>query len=207
MGSCLVFAAPTPARDRLVAHLSSVFDALPCVDTVPDLVLGLVGDDSGAEHHAPDVVLVGADDGSAWMEAVRQVRRRAPETAVLVVGETSDPLDALADRPLPERPASVAEDERAARAMRLGARGFLRAGDLADPSALPGARPATTELSEREMDVLLGMTEGLSNAEIAAELVVAEDTVKTHARRLFRKLGAGDRADAVARGFRQGLLR
>ncbi|HSK61922.1 MAG TPA: LuxR C-terminal-related transcriptional regulator, partial [Actinomycetospora sp.] len=75
------------------------------------------------------------------------------------------------------------------------------------PSALPGARPTTTELSEREMDVLLGMTEGLSNAEIAAELVLAEDTVKTHARRLFRKLGAGDRADAVARGFRQGLLR
>jgi two-component system, NarL family, nitrate/nitrite response regulator NarL len=201
MGLCLVFAAPTPARDRLVAHLSSVFDALPCVDTVPDLVRGLEGDDT------PDVVLVGADDGSAWMEAVRQVRRRAPETPVLVVGEAPDPLDALADRPLPERPASVAEDERASRAMRLGARGFLRAGDLADPSALPGARPATTELSEREMDVLLGMTEGLSNAEIAAELVLAEDTVKTHARRLFRKLGAGDRADAVARGFRQGLLR
>jgi two-component system, NarL family, nitrate/nitrite response regulator NarL len=200
MGLCLVFAAPTPARDRLVAHLSSVFDALPCVDTVPDLVRGLEGD--GA-----DVVLVGADDGSAWMEAVRQVRRRAPETPVLVVGEAPHPLDALADRTLPERPPSVTEDERAARAMRLGARGFLRAGDLADPSALPGARPATTELSEREMDVLLGMTEGLSNAEIAAELVLAEDTVKTHARRLFRKLGAGDRADAVARGFRQGLLR
>ncbi|MDF2978981.1 MAG: Response regulator containing a CheY-like receiver domain and an DNA-binding domain [Actinomycetospora sp.] len=206
MGSCLVFAAPTPARDRLVAHLSSVFDALPCVDTVPDLVRGLEGDAASA-HRTPDVVLVGADDGSAWMEAVRQVRRRAPETPVLVVGEAPDPLDALADRPLPERPASVAEDERAARAMRLGARGFLRAGDLADPGALPGARPATTELSEREMDVLLGMTEGLSNAEIAAELVLAEDTVKTHARRLFRKLGAGDRADAVARGFRQGLLR
>ena len=205
MGLCLVFAAPTPARDRLVAHLSSVFDALPCVDTVPDLVRRLEGDD--APHATPDVVLVGADDGSAWMEAVRQVRRRAPETPVLVVGEAPHPLDALADRPMPERPASVTEDERAARAMRLGARGFLRAGDLADPSALPGARPTTTELSEREMDVLLGMTEGLSNAEIAAELVLAEDTVKTHARRLFRKLGAGDRADAVARGFRQGLLR
>ncbi len=55
--------------------------------------------------------------------------------------------------------------------------------------------------------MLLGMTEGLSNSEIAAALTLAEDTVKTHARRLFRKLGAGDRADAVARGFRQGILR
>ncbi|PVZ09470.1 response regulator transcription factor [Actinomycetospora cinnamomea] len=199
MGSCLVFAGPTPARDRLVAHLSSVFDELPCVDDLPGLVAGL-GD-------RPDVVLVGADDGSAWMEAVRQVRRHAPETPVLVVGEAPDPFDALGDRAVPEPDTVVPEDERAAWAMRLGARGFLRAGDLADPSALPGARPVTTELSEREMDVLLGMTEGLSNAEIAAELVLAEDTVKTHARRLFRKLGAGDRADAVARGFRQGLLR
>jgi two-component system nitrate/nitrite response regulator NarL len=204
MGSCLVFAGATPARERLVGHLSSVFDALPCVDNVPDLVAGLAGGDSGA---GPDVVLVGADDGSGWMEAVRQVRRLTPETPVLVVGEPpSSGIDALADHTRSDA-AAVAEDERAARALRLGARGFLRAGDLVDPSTLPGARPTTTELSDREMDVLLGMTEGLSNAEIAAELVVAEDTVKTHARRLFRKLGAGDRADAVARGFRQGLLR
>jgi len=205
MGSCLVFAGATPARERLIGHLSSVFDDLPCVDNVSDLVVGL---GHLVDGHGPDVVLVGADDGSAWMEAVRQVRRHAPETPVLVVGEApSAELDPLPERPAPDPGAATAEDERAAWALRLGARGFLRAGDLADPSALPGARPATTDLSDREMDVLLGMTEGLSNAEIAAELVLAEDTVKTHARRLFRKLGAGDRADAVARGFRQGLLR
>jgi len=204
MGSCLVFAGATPARERLVGHLSSVFDDLPCVDNVPDLVVRLTGP---ADGQGPDVVLVGADEGSAWMEAVRQVRRHAPETPVLVVGEPpAGAMDPLGDRPAPD-PAGIAEDERATYALRLGARGFLRAGELADPSVLPGARPATTDLSEREMDVLLGMTEGLSNAEIAAELVLAEDTVKTHARRLFRKLGAGDRADAVARGFRQGLLR
>ncbi|GAA4911880.1 DNA-binding NarL/FixJ family response regulator [Actinomycetospora succinea] len=204
MGSCLVFAGATPARERLVGHLSSVFDDLPCVDNVPDLVGRLA---ATAEGPAPDVVLVGADEGSAWMEAVRQVRRRTPETPVLVVGEPpASAMDPLGDRPAPD-PAGIAEDERATYALRLGARGFLRAGELADPSVLPGARPATTDLSDREMDVLLGMTEGLSNAEIAAELVLAEDTVKTHARRLFRKLGAGDRADAVARGFRQGLLR
>ncbi len=70
---------------------------------------------------------------------------------------------------------------------------------------LPGAvRPPT--LTERELQVLRGMADGKSNAEIGRELFVSEDTVKTHARRLFRKLGARDRAHAVASGFRTGLV-
>ncbi|MGC4755195.1 response regulator transcription factor [Micromonospora trifolii] len=72
----------------------------------------------------------------------------------------------------------------------------------------PNARPsrASIGLTERELQVLLGMAEGKSNAEIGRELFVSEDTVKTHARRLFRKLGARDRAHAVAAGFRAGLV-
>ncbi|MGI5147553.1 LuxR C-terminal-related transcriptional regulator [Plantactinospora sp. CA-294935] len=67
----------------------------------------------------------------------------------------------------------------------------------------PVRRPV---LTEREMQVLVGMADGKSNAEIGRELFVSEDTVKTHARRLFRKLGARDRAHAVAAGFRAGLV-
>jgi DNA-binding NarL/FixJ family response regulator len=69
---------------------------------------------------------------------------------------------------------------------------------------VPGAR--TPSLTERELQVLRGMSDGKSNAEIGRELFVSEDTVKTHARRLFRKLGARDRAHAVATGFRLGLV-
>ncbi|MER5333497.1 LuxR C-terminal-related transcriptional regulator [Micromonospora sp. NPDC002717] len=71
-----------------------------------------------------------------------------------------------------------------------------------------GARGGRSQigLTERELQVLLGMAEGKSNAEIGRELFVSEDTVKTHARRLFRKLGARDRAHAVAAGFRAGLV-
>jgi DNA-binding NarL/FixJ family response regulator len=61
-------------------------------------------------------------------------------------------------------------------------------------------------LTERELQVLRGMADGKSNAEIGRELFVSEDTVKTHARRLFRKLGARDRAHAVAAAFRAGLV-
>ncbi|MGW3887077.1 response regulator transcription factor [Micromonospora chokoriensis] len=76
------------------------------------------------------------------------------------------------------------------------------------PRPAPNARPsrASIGLTERELQVLLGMAEGKSNAEIGRELFVSEDTVKTHARRLFRKLGARDRAHAVAAGFRAGLV-
>lgn len=71
---------------------------------------------------------------------------------------------------------------------------------------LAAGTPRPPSLTERELQVLRGMADGKSNAEIGRELFVSEDTVKTHARRLFRKLGARDRAHAVASGFRTGLV-
>jgi DNA-binding NarL/FixJ family response regulator len=66
--------------------------------------------------------------------------------------------------------------------------------------------PAPVALSMREMQVLTGMSQGKSNAQIGRELYLSEDTIKTHARRLFRKLGVKDRAEAVATGFRRGMM-
>lgn len=56
-------------------------------------------------------------------------------------------------------------------------------------------------ISDRELEVLAGMRRGLTNAEIGQELFISEDTVKTHARRIFRKLGVRDRSAAVAEGY------
>ncbi|WP_456597865.1 response regulator transcription factor [Blastococcus sp. SYSU DS0552] len=72
-------------------------------------------------------------------------------------------------------------------------------------STVRDAAPAVA-LSMREMQVLTGMSQGKSNAQIGRELYLSEDTIKTHARRLFRKLGAKDRAEAVATGFRRGIM-
>jgi DNA-binding NarL/FixJ family response regulator len=69
------------------------------------------------------------------------------------------------------------------------------------------ADPTAPELTERELQVLTGMAAGQSNAQIGRELYLSEDTIKTHARRLFRKLSVNDRAQAVAAGFRLGLVR
>jgi len=68
------------------------------------------------------------------------------------------------------------------------------------------SRTSRTLLTERELQVLRGMSRGRSNGQIGRELFLSEDTVKTHARRLFRKLEVSDRAQAVALGFRRGWV-
>lgn len=61
-------------------------------------------------------------------------------------------------------------------------------------------------LSPREREVLLALSFGASNKEIAAALFLAEETVKSHLRSVFAKLGARNRAHAVRLGFEAGLL-
>jgi DNA-binding CsgD family transcriptional regulator len=61
-------------------------------------------------------------------------------------------------------------------------------------------------LTEREQQVLTGMAQGLSNGAVARRMSVAEDTVKTHARQVFAKLGANGRVQAVVRGLQLGLV-
>ncbi len=67
----------------------------------------------------------------------------------------------------------------------------------------PGARLG---LTQRESEVLALLVAGLSNRAIAAKLVVSEETVKTHSRGIYRKLGASDRAGAVAAALREGVF-
>ena len=62
------------------------------------------------------------------------------------------------------------------------------------------------ELTGRETDVLKLLTRGRSNKEIASALCISEDTVKSHLKTLFTKLGVQDRTEAAISAFRHGIV-
>ncbi|HEX7660335.1 MAG TPA: response regulator transcription factor [Pseudonocardiaceae bacterium] len=85
----------------------------------------------------------------------------------------------------------------------LAGRAAVSAARLQSGEFWPGAHCG---LTQRESEVLALMVAGLSNKAIATRLVVGDETIKSHARSIYRKLGVGDRAAAVATALREGIF-
>jgi DNA-binding NarL/FixJ family response regulator len=187
----------------------------------PDLeVVGEAGDGRDAVGLArrarPDVVLMDVRmPGVDGIAATREVLAALPETRVMIL-------------------TTFEQDDYIFGALRAGASGFLlkrtrpedlvaaihtvAAGDsLLSPSVTSrviarmaqrpavGAESGAERLTSREREVLGLVARGLSNAEIAAELVIEESTVKTHTKRLVGKLGLRDRVQVVIYAYEHGL--
>ena len=67
-------------------------------------------------------------------------------------------------------------------------------------------RMSNPELSERELEVLHSMAQGMSNQEIGAVLNIGESTVKSHVNRILSKLGVNDRTQAVIISVKRGIV-
>jgi len=168
-----------------------------------------------AGEYAPDVVLMDLKlpemDG---IEATRKVAEISPRTRVIVL-------------------TSYHEDEHIFPAIRAGAISYMlkdiRPADLADVvrkaavgeavlhprvarrlmeelNGMRAAADAITALTEREVDVLRLVGEGLSNAEIAARLIISEKTAKSHISNILSKLHLADRTQVAVYAWREGIM-
>jgi NarL family two-component system response regulator LiaR len=191
-------------------------EAQPGIEVVAEAGSGAEAVRLAAEH-APDVVLMDLRmPGLDGVEATRRLKQASPRTQVIVL-------------------TSYHEDEYIFPAIRAGALSYLLKDT--DPVALAdavrkaavgeavlhprvaarvvqelhGARRDApnpfSELSERELEVLRLIAEGLSNEAIATRLVIGEKTVKSHVSNILAKLQLADRTQAAVLAWREGVIR
>lgn len=183
-------------------------------------VVGAAGDGAEALEmvaaRKPDLVLMDLKmPGMNGIEATRQIRARYPEVKVLVLTTYND-------------------DEWLFDALRAGAHGYLLkdtrreeivrairgtvvgqtfldpavAGKVLEQATSRQAQPESllkNRLTSREIDVLRWLARGLSNAEIAEQLVLSEGTVRNHVSAILTKLGVSDRTQAAILAIQHGL--
>lgn len=161
--------------------------------------------------------------GDNWRTVITAARKDPTDLILLDAGlltEAGWPLGAEGNtQSLREVPVLVCgrivDADRIVSAIGHGARGFVDDGATLSVSA-PGtvrnevdrdqSYAGALKLTERELQVLTGMAAGQSNGEIGKNLFLSEDTVKTHARRIYKKFGARDRAHAVRNGLRLNII-
>ena len=158
-------------------------------------------------QHRPDVVLMDLRlRGESGARLTTAIRAEFPDARVLVISNYDGDEDihqALAAGAMGYLFKSVVEDELvdAIREINAGRRYLPKGVSARLLESESGAR-----LTRREDEILELLGKGLGNRELGQVLGVSEDTVKTHLKSLFRKLGVSDRAEAVREGLRRGFI-
>jgi len=196
--------------------LQAYLDALPDIDVVGEAASGAVAV-SEARECIPDVVLMDlVMEGVDGVEATRMVKNASPRSQIVVL-------------------TSYHQDEHVFPALQAGAISYIlkdvKMEELADAvrraakgeatlhprvaarviQEIHGARSQTvnpfTELTDREMEVLKLIANGLNNSRIAEQLVISENTVKGHVSNILSKLHLADRTQAAVYAWQQGIVR
>lgn len=172
-----------------------------------------------AAEHAPDVALMDLImPGTDGVEATRRLKDRSPRTRVIVLTSYHDDehifpairagaLSYVLKEVGPEELADAIRKAAAGEAVlhpRVAARVVRELHGASSPGETPNAY---RELSDRELEVLRLIADGLANAEIAARLYVSEKTVKSHVGNILSKLHLADRTQAAVYAWRQGVVR
>jgi DNA-binding NarL/FixJ family response regulator len=158
-------------------------------------------------RHRPDITLMDLQmPDISGIEAIIAIRGEFPDARIVVL-------------------TTYAGDVQVARALKAGARGYLLKGNVhtdlletiravhAGRKRIPpevaselAMHTAEEQLTARELEVLNLIANGNANKEIAAQLAVAEDTVKKHVTSILEKLAANDRTHAVTIGLERGII-
>jgi DNA-binding NarL/FixJ family response regulator len=206
-----------------------LLDGRPDIDVVGAAADGEQALDLVAEHH-PDAVLLDLNmpvlDG---VGAIRRLRAEHPDVAIVVLttyADDSSVLDALraGARSYLTKDADHTEIAQALHAAAGGLTVFdPRVHDtlLAATAAAPGPGPAPAAagpqtaaapptappdgLTQRELEILRLIAQGMTNPEIAAQLYLSNHTIKTHISRIFAKTGSRDRAAAIGYAHRHNI--
>jgi NarL family two-component system response regulator LiaR len=166
----------------------------------------------------PDVVLMDLDlPGANGIEGTRAVRRRRPDTAVVIVTSHDDPdliIAAIRAGACGYVLKTRAVDELVSIIRQAAAGGMVLSPEV--PRAVGGARRAPTgldlahriehPLTDREMDVLRQLASGRSTEQIADSLYISVLTVRSHVKSILAKLGVHSKLEAVTYALHLGLI-
>jgi DNA-binding NarL/FixJ family response regulator len=217
-------AADPPVRLVLVDDHEMVIEGLKAMLTAFGDRVEVVGQAVGAERAIgvvteldPDIVLCDVRmQGSSGLDLCATLRERNPDRKVVMLSVYDDEqylFQALRVGAAGYLLKSISSDELVrqiefahggATAIDPGmaARAVDTAARLQRDEFWPGARQG---LTQRESEILSYVVNGLSNRGIATKLVIGDETVKTHLRAIYRKLGVADRTGAVATALREGI--
>jgi len=216
--------AAEPVRIVLVDDHEMVIEGLKAMLAAFSERVQVVGQAVGAERALsvvdelqPDIVLTDVRmQGSSGLDLCQELRQRDPGRKVVMlsvyddeqylfqalrVGASGYLLKSISSDDLVRQLEFVHSGETAIDPG-MAARAVDTAARMQRDEFWPGARQG---LTQRESEILSFVVSGLSNRAIATKLVIGDETVKSHLRSIYRKLGVSDRAGAVATALREGI--